>query len=569
VRYSGFVGGQTSAVLGGSLAVTRDRSALLTADPSSVATQDSAGLYASSLVPAGLTSSNYNISFVNGNYTIVPAGELMVRVQNISTTYGNTPTYNVTYAAYMADAGNGAGQITDLQAANFVSVSGAQVTVKDGTNLGANTTAQFDLGASNAVLSTAGTLKVGSYSLGASNVVVGNTTDFSNNINIIGAYEVTPKSLSVTAGGLTKVYDGSSAMSNLTLTPVGLVTPVTTADVVNVTGVGTYADKNVSALADKNYSLTSLALTGADAGNYVLTNGSTSAAITTQSGSDSQITPRPLTVAFTGIDRVYDGSTVASVNTGLTVANGFVSGDNLSVNRSAAFADKNVAYDGANNVTSKAVSITGVSLGGTDAANYSVAATGSTSATITPRVLNVAYTGINRVYDGGTVATVSTTDDRLLNDVFDINRTASYANKNVGGAKVVSVSGVGLSNPFGVSSIDATNYSVAATGSTTANITPRVLNVYYAGVNRVYDGGTVATVTTTDDRVSGDVFDINRSAGYADKNVGLNKAVSVSGVTITDPSGANSIDAANYSVVATGSTTAHITARPLTSLTAA
>jgi hypothetical protein len=165
--------------------------------------------------------------------------------------------------------------------------------VKDGTNLGANTTAQFDLGASNAVLSTAGTLKVGSYSLGASNVVVGNTTDFSNNINIIGAYEVTPKSLSVTAGGLTKVYDGSSAMSNLTLTPVGLVTPVTTADVVNVTGVGTYADKNVTALADKNYSLTSLALTGADAGNYVLTNGSTSAAITTQSGSDSQITPRP------------------------------------------------------------------------------------------------------------------------------------------------------------------------------------------------------------------------------------------------------------------------------------
>jgi hypothetical protein len=79
----------------------------------------------------------------------------------------------------------------------------------------------------------------------------------------------------------------------------------------------------------------------------------------------------------------------------------------------------------------------------------------------------------------------------------------------VGGAKAVSVSGVGLTNPFGVSSVDATNYSVAATGSTTANITPRVLNVYYSGVNRVYDGGTVATVTTTDDRVSGDVFDIN------------------------------------------------------------
>jgi hypothetical protein len=327
--------------------------------------------------------------------------------------------------------------------------------------------------------------------------------------------------------------------------------------VVNVTGVGTYADKNVTAAANKNYSLTSLAITGADAANYVLTNGVTSTAITTQSGSDSQITPRPLTVAFTGIDRVYDGGTVATVNTSLTVANGFVSGDDLSINRTAAYADKNVAYDGSNSVTSKAVSITSVSLSGTDAANYSVDATGSTTATVTPRVLN-------RLYDGGTVATVTTTDDRVSGDVFDINRTAGYANKNVGGAKVVSVSGVGLTNPFGVSSTDATNYIVDTTGSTTANITPRVLNVYYAGVDRVYDGGTVATVTTTDDRVSGDVFDINRTAGFADKHVSVNKAVSVSGVSITDPSGVSSIDAANYTVVATGSTTANITARPLT-----
>ena len=113
------------------------------------------------------------------------------------------------------------------------------------------------------------------------------------------------------------------------------------------------------------------------------------------------------------------------------------------------------------------------------------------------------------------MATVTTTDDRVSGDVFDINRTAGYADKNAGGGKVVSVSGVGLTNPFGVSSTDATNYTVAATGNTTANITPRVLNVYYTGDNRVYDGGTVATVTTTDDRVSGDVFDINRAFIYA------------------------------------------------------
>ena len=104
-----------------------------------------------------------------------------------------------------------------------------------------------------------------------------------------------------------------------------------------------------------------------------------------------------------------------------------------------------------------------------------VASTGSTTANITPKLLTVTYTGNNRVYDGGVTATVSTADDRLthydsglnawVNDVLNVNWTASFADKNVGNGKAVSVSGVTLSGD------DAANYSVSSTGSTNASIT--------------------------------------------------------------------------------------------------
>src|SRR5207302_4648316 len=85
------------------------------------------------------------------------------------------------------------------------------------------------------------------------------------------------------------------------------------------------------------------------------------------------------------------------------------------------------------------------------------------------------------------------------------------------------------------------------------------LTVTAHGVSKVYDGSTAASVTLTDDRVSGDVFtDSYTSAAFADKNVGTGKAVSVSGISI---SGA---DTGNYTFNATASTIANITARALT-----
>src|SRR5207247_1507798 len=124
--------------------------------------------------------------------------------------------------------------------------------------------------------------------------------------------------------------------------------------------------------------------------------------------------------------------------------------------------------------------------------------------------------------------------------------------RHVGTAKTASVSAIAISGG------DAANYAANTTASTTANITTRSLTVSAAGVNRVYDGTTNATVTLSDNRVSGDTLSTSYTgASFANENVGTAKTVSVSGIAITGA------DAANYTANTTASTTANITARSL------
>jgi hypothetical protein len=114
---------------------------------------------------------------------------------------------------------------------------------------------------------------------------------------------------------------------------------------------------------------------------------------------------------------------------------------------------------------------------------------------------------------------------------------------------VVAVTGISISGT------DAADYTFNATASTTANVTPFALTVTAAGVGKVYDGTTTAAVTLTDDRIAGDHLTASyTSATFDTKDVGTNKVVTVTGISI---SGA---DAADYTFNATASTTANVTA---------
>src|SRR5206468_3643119 len=159
---------------------------------------------------------------------------------------------------------------------------------------------------------------------------------------------------------------------------------------------------------------------------------------------------RALTVSATGVDKIYDGTTTATV----TLADDRVSGDTLTDGyTSATFNNKNVGM-------AKPVSVSGISISGTDAGNYTANTSTTTAANITPRALPVTATADSRGYDGTTAAVAPLSDDRVSGDVFtDGYTSASFADKNVGTGKTVSVSGISISGT------DAGNYTFNSTAS--------------------------------------------------------------------------------------------------------
>ena len=213
----------------------------------------------------------------------------------------------------------------------------------------------------------------------------------------------------------------------------------------------------------------------------------------------------------------------------------------------ASFADKNAA-DG------KAVSVSGITIGGSDAANYTLQnATAATTANITPAPLTVSAAGVNKVYDATTGATVTLSDNHLGSDVVTDSYTgASFADKNAADGKAVSVSGISIGGA------DATNYALQnTTTATVANITPAPLTVSATGVNKVYDTTTGATATLSDNHLGSDVVtDAYAGASFADKNAAKGKAVSVSGISI------GGSDAANYALQNTTAGTKANVGRP-------
>src|SRR5439155_8906222 len=137
--------------------------------------------------------------------------------------------------------------------------------------------------------------------------------------------------------------------------------------------------------------------------------------------------------------------------------------------------------------------------------------------------------------------------------------SASFADKNVGTAKTVSVSSISITGA------DLANYAANTTATTTANITAKGLTV--SGItasNKVYDATTAATLNVGSAAlsgiVSGDVVTLNTgsaSGAFTSKTAGTAKTVTVSGLTL---SGA---DAANYNLTQP-TTTADITKVSLT-----
>ena len=298
------------------------------------------------------------------------------------------------------------------------------------------------------------------------------------------------------------------------------------------------------------------------AGSYTLTETGLAALGYNVSLTNGTLTVAQKTLSLTGLsanDKIYDGSAIASVSSYGTLI-GKVSGDAVVLDSSSV----NASFDAGKNVgTDKSVTIRGLALSDNDAANYHIDSQ-STTASITPKTLTISgITASDKVYDTNAVATISTSDLTLTglvaNDVVIVsNANGSFSDKNVGVGKTVTLS-------YTKGGKDLNNYAVTDQITTTASITPKTLTVSYTGVDKVYDGSATATVTTLDDRFSGDSLSINHTANFIDSN-GLAgkdvawsagsvaaKAIAVSDVVLSGT------DALNYSVANTGSASALIT----------
>ncbi|PHV26856.1 hypothetical protein CSQ93_17705 [Janthinobacterium sp. BJB426] len=437
-------------------------------------------------------------------------------------TMGGTTTFAITPRALTVSLG-GNGKIYDgtlgYDGVNFVLGN-----VVAGDNISISGSAAFldkNAGGSKAVHASGlalGGNELGNYSLAAT------TVD--------GTAAITARILNYgVTGAQSRVYDGTlQAALN------GYFEGLVTGDQVGMAGLlGSFRDKHVGTGKVVDYQVATGHLTGADAGNYVL--GSNAGSTT------ANITARALNVSVNGINKTYDGTTGAQVSFG----DDRIQGDALNVSGSAAFGNKNAG-------SSKAVMVTNVALGGDDAGNYVLGSNaGSTTADITARVLNVSVNGINKTYDGTTGAQVSFGDDRIQGDALNVSGSAAFGNKNAGAGKAVTVTNMALGGD------DAGNYVlVSNAGSTTADIAARALNLSGVAGNKVYDGTTGAQLNLGDDRIAGDNLTASAVANFADKNVGVGKAVQLSGAALTGA------DAGNYFIVLPTGLLASITPASLT-----
>ena len=326
--------------------------------------------------------------------------------------------------------------------------------------------------------------------------------------------------------------------------------------VVPNSGSGAFADKTVSTTA-KGVTITGFSLQGGDAGNYVPVQ---------QTGVTAFITAKSLTISgLTGTDKTYD-RLVTDVLGGTAVVSG-LTGDDVTVvpnSGSGVFADKTVS------TTAKGVTITGFSLQGGDAGNYVPVQQTGVTAFITPKSLTISgLTGTNKTYDrlvtdvlGGTAVVSGVTGDDVT--VVPNSGSGVFADKTASTtAKGVTITG------FSLQGGDAGNYVPVQQAVASAFITPKSLTV--TGVttaDRTYDATTVAVLTGNPgaSQITGDdVTVIGTGVGrFAFKDVGPNKAVTVTGYSLTGG------DAGNYAIQQPSTLSANVTpaAFSVTGLTA-
>jgi len=344
--------------------------------------------------------------------------------------------------------------------------------------------------------------------------------------------DITKAALTVTAQANTKVYDATTSAA---ATPI--VAGLKGSD--TVTGLAEAYDTK-DAGTGKTLSVSTYTVNDGNAGNNYT--------VTTVNDTTGVVTAKGLTASYTGTDKVYDATTAATV----TGSSGdIIGGDTVTFSETASFIDKNAGIN-------KTINVTGITLGGADAGNYSLLnATATTTADITKKGLTLSgITASNKVYDATTAATVNTGSavytGLIGGDAVTVSATGIFDTKNVGTGKTVN-----LTSSY--AGADAGNYSITDQATTTADITKAVLSITAQTNTKTYDATTSATATPIVAGLKGSDTVTGLAEAYDTKNAGTGKTLSVSTYTVNDGNAGN-----NYTVTTVNDTTGVIAQKDLT-----
>ncbi len=229
-------------------------------------------------------------------------------------------------------------------------------------------------------------------------------------VNPMANASITPLGISVV--GVTandKIYDGGNTATLIGHPALSGAFPGDEMGLVTKGATGTFADKLVGSA--KPVTITGFIITGFTASNYTLTQPTASAGITS----------RPLTVSgVTADNKVYDAGTAATIHTAGAALVSTVLTDNINLVTTGAigtFADATAA-------TTKPVTVSGLALGGTDAANYTLTQPVA-SADISQATATVTLAGLSQTYDGTPKVVTATTSPSGLTVNFTYNGLSS------------------------------------------------------------------------------------------------------------------------------------------------
>jgi filamentous hemagglutinin family protein len=433
----------------------------------------SKGFY--TIVPSGATggsfaASNYSLQYVNGTLNVAAAQI------NVSANISGNPTkvYDGNTTATLSSG--------DYALTGFVNGEAATITKTLGSYASPNT----------------GTSTVTVVGLSFSDYFAVGSTDLSNYVlptSVSGTGTITAKPLTLAATANNKPYDGNLVA---TVTGYGLSGMVGLETLTINSAAANFNSKDV--LTANTVTITGIGLTngtGTNAGlaaNYSVANTTTATA---------QITPKAMTISgITAANKVYDGSTNATVNVGGAQYGGLVGLDEVNVLASGVFVDKNVGV--------QSVTLTS-QYTGADIGNYTITDQATTNANITPKSLSMSGLTVaaSKVYDQGTQAVVTGTPALITAEAVGSGSTAdgtpyvgdtvsfsgvpigTYNSPNVLTASQVSYSGLSLTGA------QAGNYSLIIQGPSSATITAKSLSMSGLSVptSKVYDGTTVAVIT--------------------------------------------------------------------------